>query len=252
MTNDWSVRAVLAKVTVWIVVFIGFYSAFVRAGVANCVQPDEHEAFTYFLVDRSDKLDDTDGLRQVFSAIDSNIKSNKADIRLVVGVITGKTAKTRILMDRVRPGDNLFESVIKLRKKKRLFFNCLKDEEAILLKQSESSKTSAILETIEYVANVFRSDNSPQKRLVIYSDMIQNSEVLSFYRGSGGAPIDDLINRIEKESLMPDWSGVEIYIAGVGGSVSDKKARRIRRFWQSYFKKAGGNLRFYGPLLTGF
>ena len=74
----------------------------------KCVEStDNHEAFTYVLIDRSDKLKDTTAIDQLLSTIESSIPSTKKGERLVVGVITGKMAETRIVLDKVYPAESI-------------------------------------------------------------------------------------------------------------------------------------------------
>ncbi len=229
----------------------------VSARELNCDEPDDYTHITYFLVDRSDQLKSTNGLKRTFSITNKDIIKNKAGERLIVGVITGKSAETRIHMDRVKPENSLYESAIKLRKKRNLFNSCIKRESNNLAKPGESHRTSAILETLKFVSEVLRKDGAKRKRLIIYSDMVQNSRALSFYgkrvklygKPTTKSP-DKIVAALEK-SLISDFKNVDVFIAGTGGTVSDSRARIVEQFWRAYFKKTGAKLQFYGPLLTG-
>ncbi len=88
-----------------------------------------------------------------------------------------------------------------------------------------------------------------EKRLIIHSDIIQNSKFLSFNRDGGKKSPEKLISYIEKDYLMPSLSGFDVHVAGVGGNVSDRRTRHVEQFWEKYFEVAGSELQFYGPLL---
>lgn len=246
-------KTILSLFLLGLTVIANSEAAFASDKKTECVSntKDNHAAVTFFLVDRSDKIQDASSLEQVFSAIKEDVGKNDKGERLIIGVITGKSSKTRILMDRVTPEDSIFENVMKLRKKKKDFKYCIDQAKNEMLKQDESHKTSAILETLYFVSKVLGKDKSEEKRLVMHSDMIQNSKFLSFYRADGKKPPAQLITYIEEDYLMPNMTAVEVYVAGVGGNLSDKKMRHIEKFWEQYFETAGAEMQFYGPLLSG-
>jgi len=216
----------------------------------QCITPtNKHSATTFLLVDRSDKLTHPERLNQTFQAIaDKTVKSKKGE-RLIIGVITGKAAETRILMDMINPENSIFEPAMKIRKKRMQFRRCLDHTKERLSQQDEAHPTSAILETLTFVSRMLMGDEAKQKRMVIHSDMVQNSEALSFYRHQIN-PDKALFQRLERDSLMPPFADVDVYVAGAGGAISDKQARVVQRFWEFYFKQTGARLHFYGPLLT--
>ncbi len=226
------------------------------AGVAyakqSCIEQSEHKQLIYLLVDRSDSLKNPAPLETVIDLVSEDAAGKQgAGTRLVIGVITGRSATTRILLDKVNPSDSVWESRMKLRKKRRDLKKCIDDASKVLLAPGESHPHSAILETLDVVSGLLAQDGSARKRLVIYSDMIQNSEALSFYRKTG-RDATRLVAAIEKKGLLPRFGGVEVYVAGAGGGKSDSRDRAVKNFWREYFKKAGATLKSYGPLLTTF
>jgi DNA topoisomerase VI subunit A len=138
---------------------------------------------------------------------------------------------------------------MKFKAQEKNFSKCFDDAVASLKTQQESHPKSAILETLGFVHEVLKSDPSATKRIVLYSDMLQNSDTLSFLKAST-VDIDAALKVVDKESLLYPLSNIGIYVAGAGLGVPDQKARRIEQFWQTYFKKAGATLKFYGPLLV--
>jgi hypothetical protein len=237
--------------------FALFFSANLHAKELICEESAEYSDITYFLVDRSDEISATKALKRSLRIVKKTINKNSSAERLLIGVITGKSTKTRILMDRVKVANSIMESALKIRKQRRLFNKCIDRESETLTKTNEKHKRSAILETLKFVAEVLRKDPSKNKRLVIFSDMVQNSRAISFYgkhtklknRRTKKSP-EQLVDAIDK-NLVANFKNVKIYVAGTGGTVSEAKARKVEQFWRAYFKKTGGDLRFYGPLLTG-
>lgn len=239
--------------SLYVLAILGYAGGVSAASELKCIQggDESYEMFTYLIVDRSDKVELTAPLDQIFSTIKDNVARDASGKRLMIGVITDKVAQTRIAMDRVWPKESVWENRIKLLKERKDFGRCIEDTKKSLMQQTESHKGSAVIETLAFIAKIFQSDTARHKRLIIFSDMVQNSEVLSFYGNSGAATVDALIDRIRKEHLLPSFKGVEIFVSGAGGSISDKRARKVEEFWARYFEASGASLRFYGPLLPG-
>lgn len=201
------------------------------------------------LIDRTDKLHDVGGLEKLLATIKDHYEK-KAEARLVIGVITGKSSDTSILIDRTLPENDLLESAIKLRRQKRQFIRCLEQARDTLLQQNQASPTSAIVETLQFVAEILQRDSTADKRLIIYSDMVQNSQALSFYGSHGNSSAEQMIKKIVAEKRIPELRGIVVDVAGAGGNVSEEKAKKVKDFWKLYFEKANAKLRSYGPVLT--
>lgn len=94
----------------------------------------------------------------------------------------------------------------------------------------------------------------PIRRLVILSDMIQDSPDWQFDELK---LTDDrrttIIRRLEQAGAMPRLDGVRVHVAGAYAD-DQARLRRIRGFWQEYFAAAGASLRpaDYGTTLIRF
>lgn len=233
-----------------------FLPAVGSAAGGDCVMRDEdgYDRITYLVVDRSERLKNTRPLTQVFDMLELSISKSEEGERLIVGVITEHLGGTRIVMDRVHPEESIWKSRMKLLKKRKNFMTCLDGAKEKMLQQNESHKGSAILETLTFVADTLNGDRAKHKRIILHSDMVQNSDIISFYKSEDLGRAQALMGRVKNEGLLPELSGVRVYVTGTGGSgtggdITDKSARRIEGFWRAYFNEARAELRFYGPLL---
>ena len=213
----------------------------------QCVKSGDHESVLFLLVDRSDELAKTDSLEQSLRALEQMLQPGE---RLVVGMSTDKVSDTRIVLDKVKPKPSIWVSKLKVRAQEKEFSECFEKMKRLVLTQNESYKHSAIIETLSFVSKVVSADKSSSKRVVLFSDMIQNSPEISFYRVNSVDPTA-LLKQIEKKFMMWDFPKVEIFAAGAGVGVTDQKARSIEAFWKQYFAKMGASLKFYGPVLIG-
>lgn len=215
----------------------------------ECVQDGKHKAVTYLLVDRTDKLKDADALKKLLNTARDYMKKRDGE-RFIVGVISAKTAQTKILMDRSSPEKSVWESSLKLRKQKREFIVCIDKVEKALLKENKVAPASAILETVSFVAEFIQRDPAADKRLIIFSDMVQNSAAVSFYGKRGKEPVEKIMARLVKKKQIPRLDKVVVDIVGTGVGVSEVVAIKVKEFWRQVLGKGGAQLRSYGPVLT--
>lgn len=123
---------------------------------------------------------------------------------------------------------------------------------------SESSKDIPTTELIETLVRTSRELipllEVEEIFLLIVSDMMENSDITSFYRRTIEPGTE--MRQMEKIDLIPDYPGTKIYVIGAGytynRSHSTKVMRKVKDFWQQYIERAGGQLCEFGaPLMFG-
>jgi hypothetical protein len=117
------------------------------------------------------------------------------------------------------------------------------------LPHSEIVRTIALSAPEEY-----RADRT--NRIVIFSDMIENSEYLpgrTFFSTADGA----LIEKIAADRLIPDLFGAEVRVFGVGRTgtegrepLSQQQLGKLVGFWTTFFAAAGADASL-SPNLVG-
>jgi hypothetical protein len=217
------------------------------AGGEQCVKHEAYEAVTFLLVDKSDPLDDVSSLKQTLQSVKEMLIPGE---RLVVGTISAKLSDMHIIYDLVQPKPTIWESKIKLRAREKVATDCFAAMEAAAAAPAPKQEATALLETLAFVADILNAKKEVPHRVVLFSDMIQNSEALSLYGVKDLSPAAALA-AVKKQNLSSDLKDAQVYAAGVGGKVSGKRALEIKEFWQSYFSAAGAKLHFYGPVLLG-
>lgn len=104
-------------------------------------------------------------------------------------------------------------------------------------------------------------DPSPahEKSVLIVSDMMENSEAVSFYGngGIGNLNVEAILAKTEEAGLLSQMGGASINIIGAGisgngGYLSQTAMQNLQRFWSLYFEKSGAELFGWGqPQLFG-
>jgi len=159
--------------------------------------------------------------------------------RIVVGTITGRSyidfkpvvdleiPKKSVWVNRIQFERNLTETMEKIRR-----------EVGRLLSQRKGTPRTEILNSLNIADTIFH-DEKREKVLVILSDMIQDSREYNFSRAK---ITDGYINKViryrQKQNLVPNLTGVKVYVAGASGSDSHKY-RSIEKFWARYLERAG-------------
>ncbi len=119
-----------------------------------------------------------------------------------------------------------------------------------------------ILDAIEVTSRILNGAEMrdiPDRRLVIFSDMIESSERYEFTRGIlQPGTIASMVDREKKSGHLPSLTGVRVWIAGAGSgggeNMSSNQLRGIEQFWLRYFRTTGADLpeSQYGSSLLNF
>ncbi len=121
------------------------------------------------------------------------------------------------------------------------------------------SRQSLILKGLQTIsAQVLAPSAAPVKQILVISDMLENSDVLSVY-GSGRLrtlSVDASLRAIDKAGLRAQMRGAQVYVAGAAypgrnGLHESQNARRaLQAFWRRWFEAGGAALSIWGePML---
>jgi hypothetical protein len=131
-----------------------------------------------------------------------------------------------------------------------------------LLSENPATPFTRILDAVEVTSRIFNGDEMkgiPDRRLVIFSDMIESSDRYEFTRaGLSQRAISAMIQKDKQAGRIPNLSGVSVWVAGAGAGggahLSSEQLRGIEEFWMEYFRAAGADLvpTRYGSTLLNF
>ncbi len=105
-----------------------------------------------------------------------------------------------------------------------------------------------------------KAEGGSVKTVLLVSDMLENSDITTFYR-SGGVKAINVTAEIEKVKAgqyITDWHGANVYVIGAGwvhqkyrnGFRGSDVMSSLQSFWQQYFALSGANLVAFGqPVL---
>jgi hypothetical protein len=119
-------------------------------------------------------------------------------------------------------------------------------------------KRTHILDSLQLAERVFKTYERSRRVLVVFSDMLEESDRYNFARQP---PNEDLAAKIisgEKEAKrLPDLTGAKVYIIGasnVSAGARSDSYRMVEGFWLQYFKEIGADLpkERYGSALLQF
>ncbi len=155
-----------------------------------------------------------------------------------------------------RPTDNNFlikqakqEVDNKLANKKDEILKIVKD----FLFAGNARKTD-IMSSLHVAERIFKNYAHDKAILVIFSDMIEDSDVYNFENENlTQKRIEEIIKKEGIRHGMPELSGVKVYVVSAG-KLSTDRFFAIQNFWLRYFKECGANLskENYGSSLLNF
>jgi len=174
--------------------------------------------------------------------------------RIVVGMITGRSfIDFKPVVDVEIPTKSVWVNRIQFERKLTETKEKIRGGVDGLLTQKNGTPRTEILNSLNIAETIFHKEER-EKILVLLSDMIQDSREYDF---SSTKITNDYINKVikyrQKKNLIPNLSGVKVYVAGASGSDSHKY-RSIENFWARYFEKAGADYSHhrYGHTLISF
>ncbi len=123
--------------------------------------------------------------------------------------------------------------------------------------------SSEIVGSFAQAISTLISDSPARKKVIlIVSDMLENSDITSFYRANTLRLIDpqNELSKITDADMLAQFSGADVYVIG-GGWVPEKyrnnlrgskKMKLLKDFWGLYFEQSGATLVEFGsPILMG-
>jgi hypothetical protein len=124
---------------------------------------------------------------------------------------------------------------------------------------SELPKTELMGSLVNFGEGVISPSAANKKVVLLVSDMMENSDAVSFYGrgGIGNLNIEQTLQKTEQADLLSTMDGASINIIGAGisgsdGYLSQTAMQNMQSFWSRYFEKSGGQLTGWGqPQLFG-
>lgn len=114
--------------------------------------------------------------------------------------------------------------------------------------QSTSLQYSKLIINVCQKLKILAKSNSEKKLLIVYSDLIENSEYYSFYKKTPLQLEKDLENqnvilsKLEQDCIMPNLSNIEIVAIPLRNNKNDQLVNQAIRFWKKMFQKYQGNM----------
>ena len=117
----------------------------------------------------------------------------------------------------------------------------LRTQSAQALSQKFQAKYTDIFSSVALAEKIFSAETR-RKVLILMSDMIEDYPPYAFDRMTWTpATSQKLLAELESKRMIPDLSGVCVYVSGVSAP-SAELARSIGGFWEAYFRKAHADL----------
>jgi hypothetical protein len=171
----------------------------------------------------------------------------KGGDRIVSDIISDNpSGQTRFLVNVEFPSFNPFvhNEILYKNQINNLKVNISTTVESMIQVDRRVNRTK-ILEAMQLAVRIFTTyEDYDRKILVVFSDMIEDSDIVNFERIDWQrVNTDNLIQRIQTRIRIPEFQGVKVYIVtGVNENnpqVVDRNYDQIKNFWEGYFQRSG-------------
>jgi hypothetical protein len=235
-----------------IVVIVAFTIVNMRASVATRHEDDmcRKDGFvsrdTLIIIDATDSISVTQKM-MIRKEANRLFSEAAVDERFTLYVIDEQLQTVTSILQVCNPGDGRDKSELTANKRRlkarwqETFFGQLTSSVDILLDRP-SANSSPVMEMMKY-ASIETLYDSPAKakRMILASDMLQNSQALSQYRNPGD--FDSLLKQDEIRTLLPQLQDVDVEVLYLErGGHQGLQGRRHIRFWEQFIQQAGGEI----------
>ena len=217
-------------------------------------KPPQNPRVIIVLVDMSDSTNEARRTvyKEAFGKIYQNLRQGD---RIVVGTITSRSyIDFKPTVNEEIPKKTIWDNRLQFERNLTNAKQKIRREVNKLLSRQRGSALTEILDSLNIADTIFHDEKERQKILVILSDMLQDSKEYKFNKDK---ITDEYINNVityrQKNNLMPNLTGVKVYVAGASAADSNR-FRAVQSFWDRYFTKSGADfsLHRYGHSLINF
>lgn len=228
------------------------FSIMITSLFAGC-SDSKINSVVFVLFDASISTKDRAVREHYFDDFRKMLNSFHGQTQLVGDIITGNTMATATFpLDATITGfDQLKENLLTYKERQNAANKEIINTAKKIIDTAYSQSTD-LLNSFQLAGKVFGEDrfkNASNKILVIFSDMIEDSENYRFERDNlDNQRISIIIKKEKDEGGLPDLRGVKVYIAGATANSSSfnqvKPAQiySIEKFWMKYFAACGANI----------
>jgi len=174
--------------------------------------------------------------------------------RIVVGTITGRSyIDFKPVVDEEIPKRTIWVNRIQFERNLTMTKEKIRREVDQLLSRKRGTPRTEILNSLNIADTIFHKEKR-QKILAVLSDMIQDSKEYNFAKVKvTDKYIDEVIRYRRQHNLIPNLTGVKVYVAGATAADSNK-FRSVEKFWARYFAQSGADFsrHRYGHSLISF
>jgi len=216
--------------------------------------PQKNPRVIIILVDMSDSTNQARRTvyKEAFEKIYQNLRQGD---RVVVGTITSRSyIDFKPTVDEEIPKKTLWDNRLQFERNLTNTKQKIRTEVNKLLSRQRGSPLTEILDSLNIADTIFHNEKERQKILIILSDMLQDSKECNFAKDKITEEyINNVITYRQKNNLIPNLTGVKVYVAGASAPDADR-FRAVQTFWARYFTKSGADFfpHRYGHSLINF
>jgi len=242
----------LRKIIIIFVIFVSFYSC----------QKTKSSKIVFVLFDLSASTKQPEIRKRYFNDFNKILAQMGSGDRLIADCITEDPMaqsnfpiNTEFKSFNVISGNKLKFDAAEKKVKKQIN----KTVDSLVFNFKRKIYSTKIFESLQLAERVFKIYHKDRKRLVLFSDMIEESPSYNFKRlNLTQSQQQRIITLLKNSDRLPDLSGTQVYVVGANSGAYQnmpvQKTVSVRNFWIKYFSACGAVLKkeLYGGPLIGF
>lgn len=126
-------------------------------------------------------------------------------------------------------------------------------KEALEGGSTELPRTELLGAMGNFSQSIFGNTSAGKRSILLVSDMMENSDQISFYKNGGVDNLDPegTLRKVKNENLLANLNDASVNVIGAGlsgskGYLSANTLTRMRTFWEGYIEASGGQLVGWG------
>jgi hypothetical protein len=148
-----------------------------------------------------------------------------------------------------------------LTKQRHFMLNALGSSLQNTFEPMQNNKNTELIVGLHQISDsLIRPSAAKRKVVLLISDMLEHSDVTSFYRNNRARVIDaeSEFQKVSRSSLKGQFDGADMFVVGSGLSIqtnsglATKALSSHETFWRTYFQQSNAQLQGYGkPMVLG-
>jgi hypothetical protein len=143
----------------------------------------------------------------------------------------------------IPPFDPVYDNKLVVEAKQKRAREEAKQKFSELILSTQRGNTSPIIDSLKTAERVFNHYTGSQMKLVIFSDMLEDSSKANFEKKIPRP--EEILGSLKSQNALLKLNGVQVVVVGAYAKTS-QQYHEVEQFWSKFFHNLGANVTEYG------